>query len=390
MRPLALVRSELAVFMGGATVVLFLIFGKGWLADLSSPLWYTIIFAWLFGMIFWLSFNVVRHADSLAVLLGEPYGTLILTLAVISIEATMIAAVMIVGKANPTLARDTMFAVLMIVLNGMFGTVMLLGGWRHHAPSFNYQGANAYLALLVPLAGISLVLPRFTSSAPGGEPSALLAAFLMAAAILLYGVFLGVQTVLHSGYFRQPASGNSLNPHTDVTQETSEPQSTSDQEPVDPHAKLVVRGVFYHAILLAFSMLPIVLLAKSMATVIEHGIFVLGAPHALGGLLVAILVLSPEGLAACRAALHNQVQRSVNISLGSAVSTIGLTVPAVLIISFVTGQQIELGLDTVEIVLLVITLATIIVNASSGRTNVLQGAVHLVLFISYLVLIFDV
>ncbi len=199
-----MIRSELAVGLGTATAVLFLLFGKTWTGDLSQGAWYAFLFLWLFAVILWLAFGVVRHADGLAVLLGEPYGTLILTVAVIGIEVVMISAVMLTGADNPTLARDTMFAVLMIVLNGMVGITMLLGAWKHHAPAFNLQGATAYLGVIVPLAALTLVLPRFTHSAPGGQPSPTLAVFLILASVVLYVVFLGIQTMRHRAYFVQP------------------------------------------------------------------------------------------------------------------------------------------------------------------------------------------
>ncbi len=364
-----IIRSEPAVWLGTSTAVLFLLFGKTWTGDLSHGAWYGFLFHWLFVVILWLAFGVVRHADGLAVLLGEPYGTLILTVAVIGIEVVMISAVMLTGENNPTLARDTMFAVLMIVLNGMVGITMLLGAWKHHAPAFNLQGANAYLGVIVPLAALTLVLPRFTTSAPGGQSSPILAVFLIIASVVLYVVFLGIQTMRHRAYFVQPGG--------------------EDEAGHDDHEGIDVRSVRYHAGFLVLSMLPIVLLSKSMATLVDHGISVIGAPQALGGFLVAILILSPEAMVAVRAALQNRMQRSMNISFGSTVSTIGLTVPAVLVISFATGHPIVLGLDPVEMVLLVVTLATIMVNTSSGRTNVLQGAVHVLLFFAYVVSLFD-
>jgi len=367
MRPGRFVRAEFALLVGAAGTAGFWMFGPQMMARLDDPSVFIAIFAVLFAVMLWLSFGVVRHADCLAGLLGEPLGTLILTVAVIGIEVIMISAVMVTGKSNPALARDTMFAVLMIVLNGMIGLSMLMGAWRHGTPVFNLQGANAYLGVIVPLAAITLILPRFTTSAPGGEPSTLLAVLLITASVVLYGVFLGIQTMRHRGFFTQP---------------------NTDEEP-PAHSNVVPKSVLYHALLLPLTMLPIVLLSKSMAKLVDHGIVTIGAPQALGGFIVAMIVLSPEGLSAFRAALHNQFQRTVNISLGSALATIGLTVPAVLVIGFVTGERVELGLEPIQIVLLVVTLVTMIVNAGSGRTNVLQGVVHLLLFATYAVLLFD-
>jgi Ca2+:H+ antiporter len=361
----------MALWAGLVTTTLFLMFGDAWLADLSGPLHYGLLFGWLFVIMLWLAFNVVRHADSLAVLLGEPYGTLILTVSVISIEVIMISAVMLTGEQNPTLARDTLFSVLMIVLNGMVGVTLLLGGLRHGEQSYNLKGSTAYLGVIIPLAGLGLVLPRYTTSAPGGEVTPLMGAFLIVMSVGLYAVFLAIQTLRHRSFFQQPAS------------------STDESEAIDDHGDLAVRSVGYHALLLPLTMLPIVLLSKKMAVLVDHGIATLGAPQALGGFLVAILVLSPEGVAAIRSALENRLQRTMNIALGSALATIGLTIPAVLGISFVTGKKIELGLAEAEVYLLSLTLLVAVVNLNSERTNALQGVVHLILFVTYLILIFD-
>jgi Ca2+:H+ antiporter len=367
-----ILRAELALWAGALTLVILGMFGQEWLAELANPLWYGFLFGWLFAVMMWLAFGVVRHADSLAVLLGEPYGTLILTVSVISIEVIMIAAVMLTGENNPTLARDTLFSVLMIVLNGMTGLTLLVGALRHKEQVYNLKGATAYLGVIIPLAGLGIILPRYTPSAPGGEVSALMAVYLIVMSISLYGVFLAIQTMRHRSYFLQPAAAEK-----------------DAEAPADDHGGLVTRSLAYHAVLLPLTMLPVVLLSKKMAILVDHGIGTLGAPQALGGFLVAILVLSPEAVAAVRAALANRLQRTMNIALGSALSTIGLTIPAVLGISLVTGRTVELGLAEPEIYLLLITLLVAMVNFQSERTNVLHGFVHLVLFATYIVLIFD-
>ena len=366
-----IIRSELALAGGALTIILVSVFGSGWFGELSNPLWYGFLFGWLFCIMLWLAFNVVRHADCLAELLGEPYGTLILTISVISIEVIMIAAVMLTGDNNPTLARDTLFSVLMIVLNGMTGLTLLVGALRYKEQVYNLKGASAYLGVIIPLAGLGIVLPRYTTSAPGGEVSPLMAVYLIIMSIALYGVFLAIQTLRHQSWFKQPA--------TEAGGEAAE----------NMHGDLQVRSLGYHALLLPLTMLPIILLSKKMALLVDHGIGTLGAPQALGGFLVAILVLSPEAMAAVRAALANQLQRTMNIALGSSLSTIGLTIPAVLCISLFTGKTIELGLEQPELYLLLITLLVSIVNFNSERTNVLHGFVHLILFFTYIVLIFD-
>jgi Ca2+:H+ antiporter len=371
-RPAGTFRSEMAIWAGIATTFVFLMFGDAWLVDLSNPVHYIVLFAWLFAVMLWLAFTVVRHADSLAALLGEPYGTLILTISVISIEVVMISAVMLTGDNNPTLARDTLFSVLMIVLNGIVGLALLIGALRHGEQLYNLKGASAYLAVIIPLGGLGIILPRYTTSAPGGEASPLMAGYLIIMSISLYGVFLAIQTFRHKSFFQQPPQAGSNS-------------ATAGKD----HSDAPVRSLAFHALLLPVTMLPIVLLSKKMAVLVDHGIETLGAPQALGGMLVAILVLSPEAMAAFRAALANRLQRTMNIALGSSLSTIGLTIPAVLAIGLITGNRVELGLEEPEGFLLLFTYLIAIVNFTSERTNVLHGFVHCVLFITYVVLIFD-
>ena len=367
-----ILRSETGLMVGIVTTLLFLTLGKTWLADLADPLRSGFFFAWLFAVMLWASFAVVRHADALAIKLGEPFGTLILTLSVINIEVIMVSAVMLTGAENPTLGRDMMLSVVMIVMNGLVGLSLLLGGRRHWEQRFNLQGANTFLAVLIPLAVLGLVLPSYTRSTDDGSYSVPQAIFLIIVTICLYGAFLALQTVSHKQYFRA----------------VPEEESSSTDAHAGEHG-FALRSVPFHAALLVAYMIPIVLLSKSMAKLVDHGIHVAGAPVALGGLLVAVLVLTPEGLAAVRAALGNQLQRSINICLGSSLSTIGLTVPAVLCIGLATGKAVVLGLEPPETVLLLLTLGVSVVNFSSGRSNVIQGVIHLILFATYLVLVFD-
>jgi len=358
------VRNELGLFFGIGTALLWFINETTWVSDLSHPGWAAILFFWLFASILWLAFGVVRHADALAIRLGEPYGTIVLTLAVIGIEVAMIAAVSLSGKAHPGLARDTMFSVVMIVLTGMLGGTLLAGGLRHNRQEYNLSGANAYLGVLVPLCVLTLIVPRFTQSAPGGNVSSLQAAFLLITSAGLYVTFLLVQTGSQAAYFLSP---------TNVAPNHDEPPYTTTT----------------HAALLVMTMLPVVFLAKNLGKLVDHGIHTLNAPPALGGFLVAILVLSPEGLSALRAAINNRLQRTINILLGSATSTIGMTVPVVLAIGFFSGRTLELGLEPTDIAMLTLTLFTSVITLGTGKTTLLQGVVHLILFAAYVMLIFD-
>lgn len=355
-----------------ATVV-FLLYGGTWLSDLTRPLKFASLFLVLFSIILLAVFSIVRHAESLAIKLGEPLGTLVLTLSVTGIEVSIIAASMFTGKGYPTLARDSMFAVVMIVLNGMVGLSLLLGGWRYHEQSYNLQGANAFLAVIIPLAVLGLILPSFTTSSPGPTFSTPQATFFIVMTVGLYGVFLAIQTTRHRPYFLWPI------------QESEEGVSLK----FDDHNGHEVRSVSFHTALLLLYFGPLVILAKQLALPIDHGIRVLGAPPVLGGLLVAVLVLAPELLAAARAALINELQRSINILLGLVLATISLTIPTLLTLGLMTGKTITLGLEPVDQVLLLLTLLLSTMTFSRSRTNVLQGAVHVILFFAYLMLIFE-
>ena len=365
--------AELALIVGVITTIIFFTVGKPWLADLDNLAWLIVMFVWLFGVMIWCAFGVVRHADALAELLGEPYGTLILTISVISIEVTIMATIMLSGNGNPTLPRDTMFAILMIVLNGMVGLALVLGALRHLQQEYNLQGATAYLAVISPLAVIALVVPEFTQSTVDPTftiPQAITFGLLTA---LLYGAFVLIQTTRHRAFFRE---------------------QTRSSIPLEyplrwERAPGETRSVAFHGALLLASLLPVILLSKPLATLLDFGIENLGMPAALGGILIAILVLSPEGVAAIKAAAANHLQRAVNLSLGSALSTIGLTVPVVLAISVITGAPLELGLGQTEIVLLALTLFVCKMTFSGAPTNILLGFVHLVLFLAYLALVFQ-
>ena len=352
-------------------MVLFLGFGKAWLADLGNYSWSLFLFAWLFVVMLWASFCVVRHADALAIKLGEPYGTLILTLSVIGIEVIMISAVMLTGDGNPTLGRDMMFSVVMIVMNGLVGLSLLLGGRRHREQRYNLMGSSSYLAVWIPLAVLSLVLPNYTRSDAGGSYSTSQSVFLILITLTLYGTFLVLQTVTHKEYFRAVDSDDDAQGHGD-----------------EEHHPFEIRSIPYHALLLVGSMIPIVMLSKSMAKLVDYGIDVAGAPVPLGGFLVAVLVLTPEAIAAVKAAMKNQLQRSVNICLGSALATIGLTVVAILGIGLFTGRKVVLGLEPAESVLLALTIVVSLVTFNRF-TNFIQGVIHIVLFATYLMLIFD-
>jgi Ca2+:H+ antiporter len=363
-------KTEAALAVAVATAGLFIILDHAALEDASHPVRSGALFAWLFGVILWASVGVVRHAEALAERLGEPYGTLILTLSVISIEIFTVASVMLAGENNPTLARDTMFSVVMIVLNGLVGLALLLGGLRHHEQQYNLQGTNAYLSAILVLGVLGLVLPNYTKAGVGPEFALPQDLFLIAVSSGLYLFFLLVQTTRHRAYFLPHQPGQ---PDSNVGDEQ---QMHGQAGPVWPHTLL----------LMAYLAL-VIFLAEKLAVLLNVGLDVLHAPPALGGLLLAILVLCPEGLGGIRAALANQMQRSANILLGSALSTLALTIPAVLVIGLVTHRPVILGVESADQTMLLLSLLLSVVTFGGGRTNILQGAVHLILFLAFLLLV---
>jgi len=347
-----------------ATCIAFELGGARIFAGLANPLWLGCVFTWLFCVVLGSSLAVVRHADQLAERLGEPYGTLILTLAINFIEVMSISAVMLHGDNNPTLTRDTLFAVVMIILNGMVGLSLLVGGWRHLEQHYNLQGANTYLGVIIPLVVLSLLLPNYATTEQNPVLSTGLEIFLILIGLGLYLTFLAIQTGRHRDYFT----------------ETDAPQGR-------PSAAGASRGTMVHAIWLVAYLIPVVFLAKQFAHPVDYLIETLRAPDAVGGIIMAALVATPEAIGAVRAALANHLQRSVNIFLGSILSTIGLTIPAMLLISHLTGRPIILRTEHGDLLMLVLTLAVSVLTFASGRTNVIQGAVHLILFAAYLMLV---
>jgi Ca2+:H+ antiporter len=362
----SLLRAEWLLPVSLGSSFAFYRWGDSIFESLDHPTGRVIIFVWLFGVILGSALTVVRHAEVLAERLGEPFGTLILTLSVTFIEVMSISAVMLHGDNNPTLVRDTLLAVVMIILNGMVGLSLLVGAWRHREQSYNLQGANAYLSAVVPLVVLSLVLPTFTATTQGPTLSNAQQAFVVLAAVGLYTVFLAMQAGRHRGYFTLAE---------DLGQEKSR---EARQAPFS-----------WSVLMLAAYMAPVVFLAEKLAHPIDYVIETMKMPTALGGIAMAVLVATPEATGAVRAAAANHLQRSVNIFLGSVLSTIGLTVPAMILMSHLTGRPFVLGVEGGDLVLLLLTLAVSFLTFASGRTNVIQGVVHLILFGAYLMLIYQ-
>jgi Ca2+:H+ antiporter len=309
-------------------------------------------------------FAAVHHAEVIAHRVGEPLGTLVLAVAVTVIEVALIVFVMVGVAGKAGLARDTVFAAVMIVCNGIVGLCLLVGGVRHHEQGFQVQGASAALAVLAALTTLTLILPNVTTSVAGPLFSTSQLVFAGVVSLILYGSFIFVQTIRHRDYFL-PVEGGGEEAHA-----APPPRKTA----------LISSG------LLLAALVAVVGLAKALTPTVEAVIAHLGAPKAVVGVVIAAIVLLPEALAALRAARANRLQTSLNLALGSALASIGLTIPAVAAVSIALDQPLELGLGTKDEVLLALTLLVGVISLGTGRTTVLQGMVHLVIFAAFLFL----
>ena len=313
-------------------------------------------------------FVVLRHAEAVAHRVGEPFGTLVLTIAVTAIEASVIVSMMLHGTNNPTLARESVFSTVMIVCAGVVGICLTIGGLRHREQDLKRQGTSALLAVVLALSMLTLVLPDYTLAAPVGNFSTVQLAFVSLLCLLLYGSFLFAQMTRHREDFLDDGTTAEHGGHA---------------HHAAPSSLVVCLAM------LGVGLLGIVLLAEYVAAGIEQGLAALEVPQAdaVVGAFIATLVLLPESIAAIKASYRNELQRSLNIALGSACATIGLTVPVVAIASLVTGRGVTLGLAEGDIVLLAVALLVSMVSFGTGRTNALTGGVHLVIFVAYLLLI---
>jgi Ca2+:H+ antiporter len=311
-------------------------------------------------------FAAVYHAEVVAHRVGEPFGTLVLALAVTIIEVALIVSIMMgEGDDKSGLPRDTVFAAVMIICNGLVGLCLLSGGIRHFEQGFQLEGALAALAVLAALTVLSLIVPNVTTSTPGPVFTVPQLVFAGCASLVLYGSFVFVQTIRHRGYFLPPQG------------------SDTEEEHGSPPSRAMTSTSFA---LLVVSLIAVVGLAKALSPALEAGVAAMGAPKAVVGIVIATVVLLPEGLAALRAARANRLQTSMNLALGSALASIGLTIPAVAAVSITLDQPLALGLGQKESVLLALTLLVSVITLGTGRTTVLQGIVHLVIFAAFLFL----
>ncbi len=308
----------------------------------------------------------VHHAEVVAHRVGEPFGTLILAVSITVIEVSLILSIMLAGgAAAAVLPRDTIYAAVMIICTGVIGICVLVGGLAHREQSFRVEGAGAGLAALMVMAGLTLVLPVFTTTTPGGTYSAAQLGFVAVVSVALWAIFVFIQTVRHRDYFLPVA--DSANPDAHAA-----PPST--------------RAAAASFGLLLVSLVSVVGLAKMLAPTIDRAVSAAGAPQAVMGIVIAMLVLLPEASAAIRAARADRLQTSMNLAIGSALASIGLTVPVVALAAIALDLPLILGLEPKDMALLVLAFLVSAVTLGTGRTYIMQGAVHLVMFAAFLFL----
>lgn len=319
------------------------------------------------GLVFATVFAALHHAEAIARRIGEPYGTLVLTLAVTTIEVSVILAMMLHGENNPTLARESVFSTVMIICGGVVGLCLTFGGLRHRRQELKRQGTSAYLAMLTALAVLALILPNFTLTVGHGVFAPVQLIFVSVLSVLLYGSFVYAQMGSHREDFIEDLI-----------------------EPEEKRTLARQHDISANVVFLFVGLAGVVLLAEDIAAGIEDALVTLKVARsdAIVGAFIATLVLLPESLAAFRAALSNELQRSLNIALGSACATIGLTIPAVSVASLFLGKDLTLGLGSGDTVLLLLALGVSVVSFGTGRTTMLTGLVHLVIFSAYAFLIF--
>ncbi len=308
--------------------------------------------------------SAVYHAEIIAYVTGEPLGTLVLALAVTIIEVALIVSIMLsLGDAATVLARDTVFATVMIILNLIIGLCFLIGGIRFGEQSFRLSGVSTALTTLAAIVVLTLILPNYTVTVAGPIYTKSQLGFVALVSIVLYGLFIFVQAVRHRDYFLMKAAETKT-----LKQVNTLPKTT----------------ILASVGLLLGSLIAVVLAAKLLSPEVERLVSSMGAPKALVGIIIAFIVLMPEGFASLRAAFNNRLQTSLNLALGSALATIGLTIPVVALVALTANLTLTLGLDSKSIVLLVLSLFITALSTITGRVTIMQGAVHCVLFLTYL------
>jgi len=347
----------------------FLVPILAWLSYIGNSVfssgYYSVILAlFLMGSVL----AAVYHSEVIAHRLGEPFGTLLLAFAITVIEVGLIISIMMGAKGleTITLARDTVFAAVMIILTGIIGSCIVIGSLRYREQSFTLQGVSTALITLTSVVIFVLILPNYTVSHLGGEYTSFQLLFIALVSLGLYLGFTMIQTLRHRSFFISPKNKQSAN------------------QPVQDSHEISRKQLYISCALLILCLGIVVLLAKLLSKDVEHIIVSVGAPKSLVGIIIAGIVLLPEGLAAFRAAKSDQIQTSLNLAFGSALASIGLSIPAIAIISVITGIRMSLGIDIKSTILLGLSLFIITVSLATGRTNIMQGIVLIAIFLIYL------
>jgi Ca2+:H+ antiporter len=362
------------------TVALFLLFGNTWLADPISPVAAAVLFLWLFATMVWSAFGAIKVADKLAEILGEPLGSLVLTLTIICLEGVLIGIAILTSDSGATIGRDTLLGANMIMINLAGGLALFLGGLRHREQSYNFQGTSAYLAVVITLCVLGFILPNYTEATPRGSVTTVQATGIMVVTLFIYVTFLLIQVGRHQHFFieAEPSEGAEAKPAEKAGVGNS-----------GPPPKLEQGGILQLSLLLVAGVVPILLLGKYLTTLLDHASNKLGTPPALGGVIIALIVVSPKMISAVKAGLANQPQRAVNLALGSCAPAMGVILPIILGIALVTGKTIIMGVVPSEVILLALTLVLSALTFSGPRTTLLEGAAHLTVFVIYIVLMFS-
>ena len=319
----------------------------------------------LFVVIIYAAVNVAHHAEMLAEKFGEPYGTLILTFSAVVVEIVIIV-IMMLHADNPTLARDTIYSAIMLDINGLLGIAAIIGGIKYGEQPYNVDSSNSYLSMLLVAIGIAMVLPHFIDA----EHHTMFVVFTVITFLLLYVTFTRIQLKSHKYFFEYKGTAEEV---------------CDDEGNCESHGEI---NTLYHVFALVTYIIAIGALAEILSVFMGNTLSHLGLPLAIGAVGVALISASPELIVAVRAALDNRMQTVINIALGASLATILLTIPAVILVSYFMGMELQLAISPIQGVMLGLTLLVSIVNFNDGETNVLEGFLHVILFVVFAFLLF--
>jgi Ca2+:H+ antiporter len=372
------------------TVALFLLFGSTMLAEPISIVTATVLFLWLFGAMMWAAFGAINAADTLAEILGEPMGSIVLTLTIICLEGMLVGVAMLTSDTGETMGRDTLFGANMIMINFAGGLALFLGGLRYREQTHNFQGTNAFLAVVITQSVLGFILPNYTKATPHGSLTNLQAVGLIIVTLVIYFALLAIQIGRHRHYFDEPAGSGVAEPEPELA--GGRPAAASgiaEHAGGGPAAQPEKGGVGKLTVVLFVSVIPVLLMGKYLTTLLDFGSSKLGTPPALGGIILALIVISPKLISAVKAGYENQPQRSVNLALGSCAPAMGIIFPIILGIGIVTGKTVIMGAEPADVIMLALTLVLSALTFSGTHTTLLEGIAHLAVFFFYIVLMFS-